>query len=131
MEHPHTITIYNKIVIDREDKYYRTTLNNVLWYGSDTINISGKGITNSDDINIFIPVESLENYKKPNEYINLTDEERNDFFTLKKGDIVVKGESFDITSITDLKNYNDVITINKINDYLLGTNIDSILVSGK
>ena len=131
VEYPHTITIYNKIVEDREDKYFKFVLSNVLWYGSNNINISGKGIENSNEINIFIPKESLSKYKTLEEYKTLPNEAKKDYFTLCKGDLVLKGEHDDITSIKDLNNYEDVITITKINDYLLGTDIDNILIEGK
>lgn len=131
MEYPHTITIYNKITNNKEDKYYKFILNGVLWYGSDNFQINGKGLENSNEISILIPVESLNQYKTPKEYKTLSESLKKDYFTLNKGDLVVKGESDDITSIKELKNYDDVITITKINDYLFNTDIDSILIGGK
>ena len=43
MEMPHTITIYNEY----NGKYLKTVLHNVYWYGTDSINISGKSIVES------------------------------------------------------------------------------------
>lgn len=125
---PDEITIFNKID-DEETTYHKTNLKNVIWYGTDNINLSGKGIVNSDDINIVIPLESLSNYKKVNEFNELDD--KSNFFTLQKGDKVVKGKANDIKSVKELSNYENVITIKSIEENLFGSSIDNILVKGK
>ena len=106
---PDEITIFNKIENDDETTYHTKHLKNVIWYGTDNINLSGKGIVNSDDINIVIPLESLSDYKKVSEFNELDD--KSNFFTLQKEDKIVKGVADDIKSFKELSKYENEVTI--------------------
>lgn len=126
---PDEITIFNKIENDDETTYYTKHLKNVIWYGTDNINLLGKGIVNSDDINIVIPLESLSDYKKVSEFNELDD--KSNFFTLQKEDKIVKGVADDIKSVKELSKYENVVTIKSIEENLFGSSIDNILIKGK
>lgn len=126
---PDEITIFNKIENGDETTYHSKHLKNVIWYGTDNINLSGKGIVNSDDINIVIPLESLSDYKKVSEFNELDD--KSNFFTLQKKDKIVKGVADDIKSVKELNKYEDVVTIKSIEENLFGSSIDNILIKGK
>ena len=110
---PHEITVFGK---QNSDKTYpRTPITGVLWYGSETVVISGKGIQNNDSINILIPKCNIP-----------------DNFKFEKGFRVVKGDVPDIeSSITELNQYNDCIVVSSINDYDFGSGLDCILIGGK
>lgn len=123
------ITIFNKIENDDKTTYNTKHLKNVIWYGTDNINLSGKGIVNSDDINIVIPLESLSDYKKVSEFNELDD--KSNFFTLQKEDKIVKGVADDIKSVKELSKYENVVTIKSIEENLFGSSIDNILIKGK
>lgn len=126
---PNEITIFNKIENDDKTTYNTKHLKNVIWYGTDNINLSGKGIVNSDDINIVIPLESLSDYKKVSEFNKLDD--KSNFFTLQKEDKIVKGVADDIKSVKELSKYENVVTIKSIEENLFGSSIDNILIKGK
>lgn len=126
---PNEITIFNKIENDDKTTYHAKYLKNVIWYGTDNINLSGKGIVNSDDINIVIPLESLSDYKKVSEFNELDD--KSNFFTLQKEDKIVKGVANDIKSVKELSKYENVVTIKSIEENLFGSSIDNILIKGK
>ena len=109
---PHTITLFSDK--GASGVYKSTKIDNVLWYGNKGIVLNGKGIEDSDSINIIIPKEKIpENVR------------------FKKGDSVVKGICEDISSLNELSNNENTITITTINNYDLGTNLDCILIGGK
>lgn len=110
---PHEITIFGKQTQDKT--YPRTPIKGVLWYGSETMVIAGKGLQNNDSINIVIPKENIPNN-----------------FKIEKGFRIVKGNIPDIeSSITELNQYTDCIIVSSINDYDFGSNLDCILIGGK
>ena len=114
---PHTITIFGKQNLDKT--YPRYVIKGVLWYGSETMIIAGKGIQNNDSINILIPKNALIENNLPSDF-EITKEFR-----------IVKGEVDNIeNSITELNKYKDCIRVSSINDYDFNSNLDCILVSG-
>lgn len=109
---PHEITVFGSLVNGR---YHRTPITDVFWYGSQGIALSGKGIVDSDSINIIIPKDSL-----PKD------------FNVKKGNRIVKGIAKEIEkSINELNKYDEVITVTSVSNYICESNLDCILVSGK
>lgn len=114
-----TITIFNKV--DKEYKKY--TLSGVYWYGSKNISISGHGVVHNDEISIFIPKDKMSNYKESYQ---------EGYFTLRKGDRIVKGSANDdITSVNELSQYSNAITITSFDVNEVGSNLDNILIRGK
>lgn len=121
MNRPHTITIYNKY----KDKYIKNALNDVYWYGTDSINISGKGIVESGAINIIIDGDNLSKYVPEEEYVG--DKET---FTIQKNIRIIYGEGPDIESLSEIENLKQ-ITVFSYDANIVGSGIDNILISGK
>ena len=119
---PHTITIYNKF----NDKYIKNILKNVYWYGSDSINVSGKGIVDGGNINIIIDNDNLKNYVSENLY-----DGKNNTYTIQKGARIVLGECIDIVSLNDIPKTFKQVTIFGINENIVGSNVDNILIIAK
>lgn len=105
----HTITVFHY----ENETYRRSTIGGVFWYGNDGIKLSGKGIEETNSINIVVPKSALKNVE------------------IKEKDYVVKGFADDITSVKDLNKYKDVITVFSVNDYDCGSELDCLLVGGK
>ena len=122
MERPHTITIYNSYA----GKYYKKVLNNVYWYGTDSINISGKGIVESGNINIIIDGSNLNDYVSKEKYTGGTDT-----YTIQEGCRILFGEGPDITSLSEIPETFKQITVFGIDENLVGSSIDNILITGK
>lgn len=121
MNRPHTITMYNKY----QDKYKRTELNDVYWYGTDSINISGKGIVESGSINIIIDGVNVLKYIPEEEYIG----DKNTF-TIQKGMRIILGNGPDITSINEVENFRQM-TVFSYDINIVGSELDNIFISGK
>jgi len=121
MNRPHTITIYNKY----DEKYYKTILNNVYWYGTDSINISGKGIVESGAINVIIDGDNLSKYIPKEEYTG--DKET---FTIQKNNRIVLGNGSDINSVSELEGLKQ-ITVLSYDVNIIGGDLDNILIGGK
>lgn len=112
---PHTITIFQR----KDNSYKRTIINGVIWYGSNGLVLSGKGIQDSNSINVLIPRESLANNGLSTD------------FNINKDDLIVKGEVDNIEkSSVELNKYKDVITVMNVNDYGFGSGLDCILIGG-
>lgn len=127
------ITLYNKYY-DTEDKcikYKRSYLNGVNYRGGYGTNTSSKSINNNDENIIYIPFSVYsgnKKYIKPKSYEILSKSERENYFTLNSGDIVVKGIiDFELTNEkgNNLKFlnefYDDVSTVNNVKTYDCGS----------
>lgn len=121
MNRPHTITIYNKY----QDKYIATVLHDVYFYGTDSINISGKGIVENGAINIIIDNDNLKKYVPEKKY-----DGSKDTFTIQKGIRIVLEEGPNIESISELDEF-EQITVFSYDSNIVGSTIDNLLISGK
>ena len=122
MKKPHTITIYNEY----KGEYLKSILHNVYWYGTDSINISGKGIVEAGAINIIIDGDNLLKYVTEREYKG----DKNTF-TIQRENRIILGEGPDIVSVDDIPNNFKIMTVFGIDENLVGSSIDNILVTGK
>ncbi len=116
--YPHSITIFHKNYDKATDKetYERQVVDGVYWYGSKKVSIQGLGVVNSDSITICIPSENIPT-------IGLK---------IAKKDIVVLGKiETEITSISELSNYEDKITVSSIDNNTIGSLVDNILIVGE
>lgn len=121
------ITIYNLIPqkgIEKES-YIITQIKDVFFEKIRGIADSENGIKKEDNINVYIPTDSLskleKNYKLPKEFIN--SKERDKYYTFKPKDIVIKG-LIDDNNVTlkELKEkYDDVYTIQSVSDNRYGS----------
>lgn len=121
MTRPDTITIYNKFA----DKYVKTVLRDVYWYGTDSINISGKGIAESNAINIIIDEDNLKFFVKEKEYVGTPKT-----YTIQKGIRIVHGVGPDVESLNELINY-EQITVFSYDINIVESSVDNILIGGK
>lgn len=121
MNRPHTITIYNKY----KGKYIKSILSDVYWYGTDSINISGKGIVESGAINIIIDGNNLSKYVPEEEYVG-----DKDTFTIQKNTRIVYGKGPKIESLSEIEGLKQ-ITVFSYDANIVGSIIDNILISGK
>lgn len=125
MNRPHTITIYNNLKINNTDNYIRRVLTGVYYYGTDSVNISGKGVVESGNINIIIDGDNLEDYVN---YKAFSDSSK---YTIKPGDRIVLGTGPEITSINDLNDSIRQITVFSIDENLVGSLLDNLLITGR
>lgn len=108
------ITIYNKY-FDKDtrlDAYKRKVIRNVFWDESEGTNRLQSGLIDADKVLALIPFESLDmgSYVAPNQY-----DGKDDTFTFKIGDRVVKGEiTLEITKSTDLDKEYKAYTVTSI-----------------
>ena len=125
MDKPHTITIYNKLKVNDNDQYFKRVLSGVYYYGTDSVNISGKGVVESGNINIIIDGENLEDYVN---YKSFSDSSK---YTVKPNDRIVLGVGPDITSINELNDSIRQITVFSIDENLVGSSLDNLLITGR
>lgn len=127
------ITLYNAYYDKVTDitKYKRTYLYGVDWQGKQAVTVSEKGLLSADSIQIFITynVECGKQYIGPKAFERLTENEKDNYFTFKSGDKIVKGIiDFELTGIKPnntayLENYyDDVINIISVVDCELTRN---------
>lgn len=125
MDKPHTITIYNKLKVNDNDQYFKRVLSGVYYYGTDSVNISGKGVVESGNINIIIDGENLKDYVN---YKSFSDSSK---YTVKPNDRIVLGVGPDITSINELNDSIRQITVFSIDENLVGSSLDNLLITGR
>lgn len=127
------ITLYNKYY-DEEDKcakYKRSYLFGVNYRSSYGTTTSSKSINNNDENIIYIPFSVYsedKEYIKPKAYEKLIDSEKDNYFTLNDGDIIVKEiVDFELTAEkgSNLKAlnefYDDVSTVSNVITYDFGS----------
>lgn len=119
------ITLFNAY-FDKETrttKYNRSYLYGVDWQECKSMSINQvRGIMSADDILIFIPYNCYaedKKYIKPKLYQQLDDSEKNDYFTFKENDKIVKGIiDYDISIDNTIKklelSYDDVVDVKSI-----------------
>ena len=113
---PHTITIFRHIQTMSDDDYTRYVLKGVYWYGTNKMSKSGNGTVEEKSINIVIPKDLVNTYKIE--------------WDVKLHDKVVLGEVDDISSVNDLKVYEDVINVTSIAVNNCNSKLDNIVIIG-
>lgn len=158
MMFPHTCTIYNKYREGREDKWHRTVLHGVLWDNVRGINARNGAVDNNDSAVIIIPAIGRTGYKPPKKFaahlcenakrlpqavlpfsrmsFSLTHHNKTDVWTINAGDLIVFGEiDFvfdDEHRLADLeRQYDDVLTITKVDRRIFGSHLDHWEVGAK
>lgn len=101
------ITIYNLAHKGtRNEKWVRTQIQGVEWYGGQAVSIGDKGLNTADTYTVRIPASSAPQDKEfllPEDYSVKDNDVLNGFWTLQPGDIVVRGLMDDeITKSTDV-----------------------------
>lgn len=117
------ITLYNGYVDDMErTKYKKTIIKGVNWQGTVTKTVANKELQSADSINIYIPFLadfSNKKYLEPKAWNRLSEEEKDNYFTFKATDRIVKGIcDFEFTGSNTVKmldnGYDNVITVMSI-----------------
>ena len=89
------------------DKWYKYTVDNAVWYEQSARNSGGNGVYIGTYITVLIPFN--DNYVDYRDWRHLTEEERQDKFTMSSGDYIVLGE------VTEEINASNVVAV--MNDY--------------
>jgi len=120
------LTIYNKYIdgTTRNEKYQRTTITGVMWQSAKASSAKNGGLLASNTATIFLPFARGTQYKEPQTWLALAT--KTGYWTLKEGDILVKGIVTDeITSLftaTNLKaKYNNVVIITSVDSMDMGS----------
>ena len=114
-----TITLFCSKMIGRGQVLLRTILHDVNIHEADQLLVGDKDLKSSDEINIRIPASLLNNYVDPYTWKGLSAEEALNYFTLKKGDYIVKGEVDDeVSSSTDIISRYEAFQIIRVTDNL-------------
>lgn len=116
---PHTITLYNKYESDDYTSgYQRTVLTGVLFVSSKGTNADTTGMKDADAVKITIPFGGHTGYLSPIDW----DKSRVGHWTLREGDIVVKGSvaDEDIDPETLKAKYSDVCQITTTDTFDFG-----------
>lgn len=117
------ITLFNSYVVDRVTKYVKTYLYGVDWQEKQSMSINQvRGIMNADSISIFIDCDVNSNGKKyitPRAFLQLPDSEKENYYTFRANDKIVKGiVDFDINETNTIKqletNYDGVVDIKTV-----------------
>lgn len=94
------ITIYNLAHKGtRNEKWARTVIKNVSWYGGQKVTVGDKGLFSADSYTVRIPIESAPQGKvfvSPDEFATLDETGLNRHWTLQNGDLVLRGIGKDI-----------------------------------
>lgn len=90
------VTLYNRWYDRsiRDDRWLRTQITGVCWYGGQAVTVSDNGLLTASSYTVRIPLESAptaRRYAGPGEYANATAEAQDGLWTLQAGDIVVRG----------------------------------------
>lgn len=120
------ITIYNKYydIENGFDKYIKTTVYNVDWQGTKGVKLNEKrGLLSDDIVKIYVDYNSTCNgkqYLKPKMFEQLSNIEKNDYFTFNNGDVIVFGIiDFELNgkNLKSLREFfDDVVTVTKIKE---------------
>ena len=110
-----SLTVYHKVIKNREDTWVKHFYKNIWWFGGKGSSLN-KGYENANDVQIRIPYDLNSSL---------------DYNNFGIGDILVQGEYEDIVSENDLKDLNiPYYNITSLNNNVFGNN-KHIHVSGK
>lgn len=107
-----TVTIFHK---GEQDVYDRKVIHGCYWYGNDSITIQENGIIHDNSINVFFPCSVIKEYE----------------LKVYKGDRIVKGDVPMIKSVNELSQYEHRITVLTVNENIVGSSLDNLVVTGK
>ncbi|MDD5880974.1 DUF6751 family protein [Stecheria intestinalis] len=109
---PHTVTVYHK---DQEtEKYTKTVIEGVYWYGPHSASQNGKGRDSGESVTVVVPLATMGKAG----------------ITIRTEDLILKGEGPDITSQTDLEGTPDVATVSSVDTNDVGSSLDCVVISG-
>lgn len=121
------MTLFNSIYNPETERteYIRTYLYDIDWQGEQAVTVGDKGLLSADKITCFIPFTVNTKDKKyisPGEFKKLDIEVAKKFYTLKKGDFIVKDVvDFELSSYERGKQFKDLERL-----YTVGTIVSVI-----
>lgn len=80
------VTLYNKYIENRQERWQRTVIDGVSWFGKERVSVSAECSSSVDTVIVRIPESSLTKYATPSLW--LVDRKG---WTLRSGDLLVKG----------------------------------------
>lgn len=111
----HTITLYNCLrgsdSPDKREKWYRHIINSCFYKCTLTDVQNGTQITKSSTYTVRVPETTK--YRPYHEWKNFSDDERQQYFTISDGDIIVYGECMEDIEGTQGKTAAQVLIKNK------------------
>lgn len=116
------ITIYNKYIENRAEKWQRSVIRDVNWQDMKAVMGTKQGLLASNRATIFIPMSNHTEYLTPKAWA----QNKTNHWTLNEGDIVVRGEvSDEITNGFTIKSlyakYDDVVQITSVDPMNMGS----------
>ena len=112
----HTVTVYNKYLLNGVEKWQRTVIPGVFWNAIRGVQIRKGGDKSADKVQLLIPFSAAasRSYKKPKEWLTLSD--KTSAWTLQEGDTIIKGNIvYEITvSTKELQNFDDAAQITAV-----------------
>ena len=118
------ITLFNTYTDDNDNtKYAKTIIKCVNWQSENKSTVTDKGLQSANVVTVFIPVTSLPEkiYIEPKAYAKLSDSERDNYFTLKPQDKIIKGVyDGNISGVKDFNKLDNVVTIQGAIDNRVG-----------
>ena len=120
---PHSVTIINSFSTNGSNQYLFTVLDGVLFENSKKALSKEYGVDSVDTMRCFIPYgDFTKPYIDEVDYNKLSNEQKGSYWTLRKGDIIIKGVvDTNEFSIKDYKSkYQDIMKINNIDFFLYG-----------
>lgn len=122
----HTITIYNKKQVGREDVWNRTVIKGVHYENIHGIKLGDRSISTDSSTEIVVPI--MDGFLKPKAYQKSNED---NVWTLAPNDKIVLGRlDIDITSERELEDYDDIRTIKSYDviDYADDLSLNNITV---
>ena len=122
------ITLFNSYETEDEITKFNKTVFYIPehnWQTSTVNSVQDKKLNTAKKTTIFIPVIAIpegKTYIGPKAYDQLSDEDKENFFTFKEQDKVILGNSLGtITNIKDFNKLDDVVTIMTVEDNRFGS----------
>lgn len=125
------LTIFSSYIEDGEDKYIKTLLPKSCFIDStEIVNTNANGMEDANTILVLLPKSNCSKYLSPKQFKE--SENKEEHFTLQKGDKIVKGlVEKEYTSMVDLmKEQDNVYTITAVDDRDYGT-VQHFEIAGK
>lgn len=145
-----TITIYNKVIDPTTQRvvWYRNTVENCFWKAVNNLYTIGRGGISTTGItlstkDVICRIPQSDKYVDRRTWGELKDEDREDYFTLADGDIIILGEVEDVIDeytagqrstdlLTKYKNYDACIEIDTyVDNCQTGVNLPHYRIIGK
>jgi hypothetical protein len=121
------ITLYSKWYdrATRTDRWIRTQIRGVSWYGGQAATVGEKGLLSAGKYTVRIPLESApagKQYVAPEAYAAAASSALAGLWTLQNGDIIVRGlQSLDITGPTQATALPESFTVMGVSDNRRGS----------